>query len=83
MDENWSVIGNLRSVHMDPEHWIDPDNFRPERFIDQDGNFIDDPWLMPFGAGIILLLFLIRFEFVCVIFEDIIIFFFFFLPLRT
>ncbi|XP_014208512.1 methyl farnesoate epoxidase-like [Copidosoma floridanum] len=51
VEKNWSVIGNLRSVHMDPEHWLDATEFRPERFIDATGKFIEDPWLMPFGAG--------------------------------
>ncbi|XP_023317762.1 methyl farnesoate epoxidase-like [Trichogramma pretiosum] len=49
--KNWSVIGDLRSVHMDPNHWSEADVFRPERFIDPSGQFVSDPWLMSFGAG--------------------------------
>ena len=49
--KNWSVIANLRSVHMDPDHWVDAEAFRPERFIDANGKFVEDPWLMSFGFG--------------------------------
>lgn len=51
VEKNWSVIGNLRSVHMDPDHWVDSEAFRPERFIDTNGKYVEDPWLMPFGSG--------------------------------
>ncbi|XP_011501505.1 PREDICTED: probable cytochrome P450 305a1 [Ceratosolen solmsi marchali] len=51
VEKNWSVIGSLHSIHLDPDHWVDADSFRPERFIDQNGNFVDDPWLIPFGTG--------------------------------
>ncbi|OXU28287.1 hypothetical protein TSAR_003385 [Trichomalopsis sarcophagae] len=51
VEKNWSVIGNLRSVHMDPDHWVDSEAFRPERFIDTHGKYVEDPWLMPFGSG--------------------------------
>ncbi|XP_063236085.1 methyl farnesoate epoxidase-like [Bacillus rossius redtenbacheri] len=46
-----TVIMSLWSCHMDPDHWEDPENFRPERFIDSQGRLISDPWLMPFGYG--------------------------------
>lgn len=36
---------------MDKEHWGDPEIFRPERFINEKGDFINDSWLMPFGLG--------------------------------
>ena len=42
---------NLWSVHMDPKIWGDPENFRPERFITQDGTFKKDEHLMLFGYG--------------------------------
>ncbi|BET00584.1 cytochrome P450 [Nesidiocoris tenuis] len=45
------ILANLYSLHMDKEHWKDPDVFRPERFLDADGGIINDPWLMPFGMG--------------------------------
>lgn len=36
---------------MDAEHWGDPTVFRPERFLDHNGQIINDPWFMPFGIG--------------------------------
>lgn len=50
--ENYTVLANLMSVHQDKKHWGDPEAFRPERFIDDNGNFVSDPWLIPFGAGL-------------------------------
>ena len=35
----------------DPEHFPDPDVFIPERFIDEDGKFIKDEQVCPFGVG--------------------------------
>lgn len=51
MKENYNIVGNLTSVHMDEDHWKDPRVFRPERFIDEKGQFQTDPWLIPFGLG--------------------------------
>ena len=50
------VITNLWQLHHEKAFWADPDNFRPERFLDADGNLLpaDHPnrkHLMPFGAG--------------------------------
>ena len=36
---------------MDPTHWGDPENFRPERFISPEGKFQKDDHLMLFGTG--------------------------------
>ncbi|KAK9302697.1 hypothetical protein QLX08_005417 [Tetragonisca angustula] len=49
--KNYTLLANLKSVHMDKEHWGDPEVFRPERFIDENGEFISDSWLIPFGLG--------------------------------
>ncbi|KAF7990345.1 hypothetical protein HCN44_000150 [Aphidius gifuensis] len=49
--KNYTLLANIMSVHLDKEHWGDPEVFRPERFINEDGVFVVDPWLMPFGAG--------------------------------
>jgi cytochrome P450 len=35
----------------DKEHWGDPGAFRPERFLDEHGNFVKDEWMTPFGIG--------------------------------
>jgi cytochrome P450 len=42
---------NIWSVLHDREHWSDPEVFRPERFLDTDGKFVKDEWLIPFGVG--------------------------------
>nr|XP_003702355.1 PREDICTED: probable cytochrome P450 305a1 isoform X3 [Megachile rotundata] len=49
--KDYTLLANLKSVHMDKEHWGDPEVFRPERFIDSKGQFIEDSWLIPFGLG--------------------------------
>ena len=45
------VIGNLFASHHNPQVWVDPENFRPERFIDAEGKLkkIDD--FIPFSIG--------------------------------
>ncbi len=47
---------NLWALHHDPDFWRDPENFRPERFLDDLGELIPADHerrkhLMPFGAG--------------------------------
>ncbi|XP_029173665.1 methyl farnesoate epoxidase-like [Nylanderia fulva] len=49
--KNYTLLANFRSVHMDEKHWGDPKEFRPERFINDKGDYVEDPWLMPFGLG--------------------------------
>ncbi len=53
-----SIVGaNTWTLHHDPEFWEDPDQFRPERFLDSDGNILppDHPrrkHLLPFSSGV-------------------------------
>ena len=35
----------------DKNYWKDPETFRPERFIDSDGQFIRDDRCVPFSLG--------------------------------
>jgi len=44
------VMYNTYSMHMDRDIWGDPQEFRPERFID-DGKFKPSDRLFPFGIG--------------------------------
>ncbi|CAH1252322.1 CYP2U1 [Branchiostoma lanceolatum] len=48
--ETWILV-NLWSVHMDPKLFPEPNQFQPERFLDQDGNFVKHEALIPFGIG--------------------------------
>ncbi|BFZ07831.1 hypothetical protein BsWGS_10870 [Bradybaena similaris] len=44
----WPV---LDSVHYEKKIWGDPENFRPERFIDKNGALINREELIPFSIG--------------------------------
>ena len=48
-----TVLTNLWSLHHDPEIWDDPDAFRPQRFLDEGGNFVPSKadHFLPFSAG--------------------------------
>ena len=46
------VIGNLYGIHNNPKIWQSPREFRPERFITENGTFsVGDKPLFPFGTG--------------------------------
>ncbi|XP_033643980.1 cytochrome P450 2J6-like isoform X1 [Asterias rubens] len=45
------VITNLWNVHMDPVEWPNPEQFNPERFLDDEGRFHRREKLIPFGIG--------------------------------
>ncbi|KAH9490073.1 cytochrome P450 2 sub U member 1 [Bulinus truncatus] len=45
------VISNLDAVLKDERVWKDPENFRPERFLDGSGAAVQREWLVPFGVG--------------------------------
>jgi len=45
------VILNLYATHMDPDDWQQPQQFRPERFLDESGNVVDRDRIMPFSLG--------------------------------
>ncbi|XP_072015479.1 cytochrome P450 2G1-like [Amphiura filiformis] len=49
--KNSVVIPNLYAVMQSPELWGDPENFRPERFLDDGGNFHEPNEVIPFGIG--------------------------------
>jgi methyl farnesoate epoxidase/farnesoate epoxidase len=46
-----TILICLWSILSDPDHWGDPEVFRPERFIDSDGKFVKDEWMISFGSG--------------------------------
>jgi len=49
----YQVIPNAYSVHMDPKFWKDPENFRPERFLDPDNKIINSQRVIAFGLGML------------------------------
>ena len=45
------VITNLYSVHFDEKYWNDPGVFSPQRFLDNNGNFVRREAFLPFSMG--------------------------------
>jgi len=46
------MVANAWAIMYDPEIYPDPQEFKPERFLDKDGSFRDDPTItLAFGAG--------------------------------
>ncbi|XP_071476626.1 cytochrome P450 2U1-like [Diadema antillarum] len=50
--EGTIVIPNIWAVHHDSKEWTDPEEFKPQRFLSDDGKTVikSDAW-MPFGVG--------------------------------
>jgi len=45
------VLPLIHAVHMDPEIWDCPEEFRPERFLNEEGKVQKPKEFMPFSAG--------------------------------
>ena len=45
------IVPNLYSVLMDEEIWGDPHNFRPERFLNEEGDLVKMDSFVPFSLG--------------------------------
>lgn len=45
------IFPSLISVMYDPNHFPDPHNFQPERFLDSNGKFKNNDHVIPFGVG--------------------------------
>ena len=50
------VIVNLYSAHMNPEKWVEPRSFKPERFLNDLGQNFGKDRNIPFSLGKLLLL---------------------------
>ena len=46
-----AVISSLYHVMHDPIHFKNPAVFQPERYLNQDGEFLHDDHVVPFGIG--------------------------------
>ena len=45
------VVPNIFSIHMNEKYFDNPEEFRPERFIDEDGKAVRPEYLIPFSIG--------------------------------
>ena len=45
------IIPDIYSIHMDPDLWEAPEEFRPERFIDVEGKIQRPAHFIPFSIG--------------------------------
>ncbi|KAK2574914.1 hypothetical protein KPH14_002605 [Odynerus spinipes] len=45
------ILFDFYSVHNDPAYWTNPEEFKPERFLDDKGQFCQQTANMPFGLG--------------------------------
>lgn len=49
--QNTTVLMSMYSIHMDKEFWCDPEVFRPQRFLNEDGKIINAERVLNFGLG--------------------------------
>lgn len=50
--KNTQIFVNAWAIQRDPGSWIDPDSFKPERFLDSDVDYKGQHFeLLPFGSG--------------------------------
>lgn len=42
---------NIYGIHHDKTKWKNPDEFDPERFLDEDGRLCNQDLILPFGTG--------------------------------
>ncbi|CAK8692693.1 vitamin D 25-hydroxylase-like [Clavelina lepadiformis] len=45
------ILVNMWAVHNDPNVWVEPLQFNPQRFLDADGKFIVSNQVIPFSLG--------------------------------
>jgi cytochrome P450 len=47
--KNATLLFNIYSIHMDETYWENPFEFKPERFLSQNGDLILHENFIPFG----------------------------------
>ena len=45
------IVSNLWGIHNDPAVWSDPEQFKPERFLNDKGEFVSRDGYVPYGVG--------------------------------
>ncbi len=45
------ILSNIWGVHHDPNIWTKPHHFNPSRFLDSNGQLVEDDNLIPFSTG--------------------------------
>ncbi|XP_063917298.1 cytochrome P450 306a1-like [Zophobas morio] len=51
IDKGQMIMPLLWAVHMDPKVWDQPEEFRPERFLDDEKKFVSSELILPFQSG--------------------------------
>jgi len=49
--QDTAMVVNLWSFHNDPNFWVEPEVFRPERFLDEKGHLLKKDYSLLFRAG--------------------------------
>lgn len=59
--KNTMVVALLWKLHMDPEVWEEPDEYKPERFLGSDGKLLKPQEFIPFQTGMFNLFYLLKY----------------------
>lgn len=49
--KNSQIVPLLHTVHMNPNLWDAPEEFRPTRFLNNEGKVTKPEYFIPFGVG--------------------------------
>ena len=51
LPKDTTVMVNIYAIHHDPTHWKQPEEYKPERWLDEEGKLIKHDAYIPFGIG--------------------------------
>ena len=57
-----NIVSNFHAIMKDPQVFPEPDQFKPERFIDDDGKYFESEEVCPFGVGKICYIYFFNFH---------------------